>query len=224
MPTGENSHHSLELLAPAGGAGAFYAALYAGADAIYCALGHDFNARRSADNFSEEEFQAAVKEAHLLGVRVYVPINIEIKTREIPRVLELVERAWILGADAFIVQDWGVHYELKRHFPFIETHISTQSNIHDRRGLLWCRAQGACRVTVSRELSLRIMHAQLAQRRPFCQSRALRAALSFALYASRRSWSCVYYQEKRPSPLSKRLLHPRSCAGFDGFSRTCAQN
>lgn len=155
MPTGENSHHSLELLAPAGGAGAFYAALYAGADAIYCALGHDFNARRSADNFSEEEFQAAVKEAHLLGVRVYVPINIEIKTREIPRVLELVERAWILGADAFIVQDWGVHYELKRHFPFIETHISTQSNIHDRRGLLWCRAQGACRVTVSRELSLK---------------------------------------------------------------------
>lgn len=155
MPTGENSHHSLELLAPAGGAGAFYAALYAGADAIYCALGHDFNARRSADNFSEEEFQAAVKEAHLLGVRVYVPINIEIKTREIPRVLELVERAWILGADAFIVQDWGMHYELKRHFPFIETHISTQSNIHDRRGLLWCRAQGACRVTVSRELSLK---------------------------------------------------------------------
>ena len=44
----------IELLAPAGGPEPFNAALAAGADAIYCGLGNDFNARRSAKNFTEE--------------------------------------------------------------------------------------------------------------------------------------------------------------------------
>lgn len=145
---------SLELLAPAGTPDAFYAALYAGADAIYCALGCDFNARRSADNFSDDEFQEACRAAHILGVKVYVPINIEIRTQEIEPLCALVERAWKLGADAFIVQDWGVLYELCHRYPFIEIHISTQSNIHDVRGVLWCKEHGATRVTLSRELSL----------------------------------------------------------------------
>ena len=38
--------------------------------------------------------------------------------------------------------------------PGIETHISTQANIHDDRGTIWCREQGADRVTLSRELSI----------------------------------------------------------------------
>ncbi len=46
-----------ELLAPAGGPEPFYAALAAGADAIYCGMG-SFNARRKADNFTEETFGA----------------------------------------------------------------------------------------------------------------------------------------------------------------------
>lgn len=154
----KNSHpkayQNLELLAPAGTPDAFYAALYAGADAIYCALGCDFNARRSADNFSDDEFKEACRSAHLLDVKVYVPINIEVRTQEIEPLCNLVERAWKLGADAFIVQDWGVLYELRRRYPFIEIHISTQSNIHDARGVLWCKEHGATRVTLSRELSL----------------------------------------------------------------------
>ena len=153
-PHSSQAKFPLELLAPAGSPAAFYAALYAGADAIYCALGCDFNARRSADNFSDEDFQQACKDAHVLGVHVYVPINIEMRTEEIPRVLALVERAWTLGADAFIIQDWGVLFEVRRRFPHIECHISTQSNIHDCRGIAFCRACGAQRVTLSRELSL----------------------------------------------------------------------
>ena len=57
-------------------------------------------------------------------------------------------------ADAFIIQDWGLFFEVKRTMPGIETHISTQANIHDDRGTLWCREQGADRVTLSRELSI----------------------------------------------------------------------
>ncbi len=145
----------IELLAPAGGPEPFAAALAAGADAIYCGFGNDFNARRSATNFDETTFADACEKAHLAGTRVYVTVNVVVSTKEMPRVLDLVRRAWLLGADAFIIQDWGLFAEIRRTWPQIETHVSTQANIHDVRGVLWCRDMGADRVTLSRELSLR---------------------------------------------------------------------
>lgn len=143
-----------ELLAPAGGPEAFRAALAAGADAVYCALGHSFNARRSADNFDDDSFAAACREAHLAGARVYATLNVVIRQDELPRALRLGRRAWELGADALIVQDWGLFDELRRREPQIELHVSTQANVGDARGVAWCGELGAARVTVSRELSL----------------------------------------------------------------------
>lgn len=142
-----------ELLAPAGGPEPFYAALAAGADAIYCGMG-SFNARRKADNFTDEAFGAACRAAHLAGARVYVTVNVVIKDAEMADALALVSRCWALGADAFIIQDWGLFFEIRRLMPQIETHVSTQANIHDARGAVWCREQGADRVTLSRELSI----------------------------------------------------------------------
>ena len=142
-----------ELLAPAGGPEPFYAALAAGADAIYCGMG-SFNARRKADNFTDESFEAACRAAHLAGSRVYVTVNIVIKDEEMPEALSLVDRCWRLGADAFIIQDWGLFFEIRRLMPEVETHISTQANIHDARGTAWCKEAGADRVTLSRELSI----------------------------------------------------------------------
>ncbi len=148
-------HGVPELLAPAGGPAAFNAALAAGADAIYCGLGSDFNARRSAGNFDDESFSAACRRAHLAGSRVYVTVNVAVSSEELPRVLELVRRAWGLGADAFIIQDWGLMAEIRRRWPEVETHVSTQANVHDARGVAWCRdVWGVDRVTLSRELSL----------------------------------------------------------------------
>lgn len=142
-----------ELLAPAGGTEPFYAALAAGADAIYCGMG-SFNARRKADNFTDETFEAACRAAHLAGSRVYVTVNIVIKDEEMSEALSLVDRCWRLGADAFIIQDWGLFFEIRRLMPEVETHISTQANIHDARGTAWCKEAGADRVTLSRELSI----------------------------------------------------------------------
>ena len=142
-----------ELLAPAGGPAPFAAALAAGADAIYCGMG-SFNARRKADNFTDESFEAACRAAHLAGARVYVTVNIVIKDEEMVEALELVRRCTQLGADAFIIQDWGLFHEIRRLMPQVETHISTQANIHDARATAWCRDAGADRVTLSRELSV----------------------------------------------------------------------
>lgn len=154
MPSSPSTRFSKpELLAPAGGPEPFYAALAAGADAIYCGMGA-FNARRKADNFTDESFEAACRAAHLAGSRVYVTVNIVIKDEEMSEALSLVDRCWRLGADAFIIQDWGLFFEIRRLMPEVETHISTQANIHDARGAAWCKEAGADRVTLSRELSI----------------------------------------------------------------------
>lgn len=154
MPSSPSTRFSKpELLAPAGGPEPFYAALAAGADAIYCGMG-SFNARRKADNFTDESFEAACRAAHLAGSRVYVTVNIVIKDEEMSEALSLVDRCWRLGADAFIIQDWGLFFEIRRIMPEVETHISTQANIHDARGTAWCKEAGADRVTLSRELSI----------------------------------------------------------------------
>ncbi|MFR3450797.1 MAG: peptidase U32 family protein [Collinsella sp.] len=81
-------------------------------------------------------------------------VNIVIKDEEMSEALSLVDRCWRLGADAFIIQDWGLFFEIRRLMPEVETHISTQANIHDARGTAWCKEAGADRVTLSRELSI----------------------------------------------------------------------
>ena len=144
----------MELLAPAGGPEPFRAALAAGADAIYCGVGNDFNARRGAHNFTYDAFEQACRAAHLAGTRVYVTINVVVRDDEMDRALALVRSAALRGADAFIVQDWGLFEAIRRTWPELELHVSTQANVHDARGVRWCRERGAHRVTLSRELSL----------------------------------------------------------------------
>ena len=142
-----------ELLAPAGSPGALRSALAGGADAIYCGLS-ELNARRGAENFTDESFAEACRIAHLAGTRVYLTENIAIKDAELEGAVRLAERAAALGADALIVCDLGLLAELRERDPEIEIHVSTQANVGDVAGLLRCAEYGASRVTLSRELSL----------------------------------------------------------------------
>ena len=72
-----------ELLSPAGGWEAMVAAVQNGADAVYMGFG-GLNARRSARNFTDEEFRAAVAYCHLRGVKVYLTLNTLVTDRELP--------------------------------------------------------------------------------------------------------------------------------------------
>ena len=142
-----------ELLAPAGTMDAFKAALAAGADAIYCGLGQ-LNARRNAENLTLETFAEACRLAHLAGSRVYVTTNVLVREDELPAALRLVHDCALAGADAFIVQDWGLLRLVRELWPSLEIHLSTQANVHDPRGVRFARDHGCERVTLSRELSL----------------------------------------------------------------------
>ena len=110
-----------ELLSPAGGREALAAAVQNGADAVYMGFG-SFNARRSARNFSDEEFLAAVRYCHLRGVKVYLTLNTLVTDRELPALAETARRASEYGVDAILVQDWGVYETLRAVIPDVPLH------------------------------------------------------------------------------------------------------
>ena len=97
----------MELLSPAGSYEALLAAVQNGADAVYMGLG-GFNARRSARNFTDEDFARAVDYCHERGVKVYLTLNTLLTDRELPEAAEVLKKASAWGVDAVLVQDWGL--------------------------------------------------------------------------------------------------------------------
>ena len=142
-----------ELLAPAGSLDAFYAAINAGADAVYVGVS-DFNARRFANNFDEETLKTAVAYAHLFDKKVYVTLNTLVNDREIPEFLRTAAYVRESGADAVIIADIGAATLLHRHFPDLPLHASTQMSIHSSAGANEAAKLGVTRVVPARELSL----------------------------------------------------------------------
>ena len=141
-----------ELLSPAGGREALAAAVQNGADAVYMGFG-SFNARRSARNFSDEEFLAAVRYCHLRGVKVYLTLNTLVTDRELPALAETARRASEYGVDAILVQDWGVYETLRAVIPDVPLHASTQMALHTLSGVEEAARLGMTRAVLARELS-----------------------------------------------------------------------
>ena len=141
-----------ELLSPAGGREALVAAVQNGADAVYMGFG-SFNARRSARNFSDEEFLAAVRYCHLRGVKVYLTLNTLVTDRELPALAETARRASEYGVDAILVQDWGVYETLRAVIPDVPLHASTQMALHTLSGVEEAARLGMTRAVLARELS-----------------------------------------------------------------------
>ena len=141
-----------ELLAPAGGREALVAAVQSGADAVYMGFGA-FNARRSARNFSDEEFRAAVSYCHLRGVKVYLTLNTLVTDRELPLLAEEARVASACGVDAILVQDWGVLATLQKIIPDVPLHASTQMSLHTLSGVEESARLGMTRAVLARELN-----------------------------------------------------------------------
>ena len=142
----------LEVLSPAGSPEGVIAAVQNGADAIYFGFG-DFNARRNAKNFSEEEFRQACEYCRIRGVKVHLTLNTLSTDREMPLVIEHAASAARYGADAIIVQDFGVMQAVRRAVPDVPLHSSTQMSVHNLEGVRIAAAMGASRVVLARELS-----------------------------------------------------------------------
>ena len=142
-----------ELLAPAGGMEELKAAVQGGADAVYIG-GKLFNARMNAGNFDDEEMKAAVRYAHLRGVRIYVTMNTLLYDDELKDALEYAAFLYETGVDALIIQDLGLGSLIKKYIPGFELHLSTQGTVYNASGARAALKLGYSRVVAAREMSL----------------------------------------------------------------------
>jgi len=143
-----------ELLAPAGSYEAMEAAVLAGADAVYLG-GHLFGARAYANNLDESALKEAIDFVHLHGRKLYLTVNTLVKERELKEQLyTYLAPFYEHGLDAVIVQDIGVFSFIRKYFPDLSLHASTQMTITGPYGAKLLKEMGAKRIITARELSL----------------------------------------------------------------------
>ena len=140
----------MELLAPAGDRDALVAAVQSGADAVYLGAGR-FNARQRAGNFDGDGLAWAVAYCHARGVKVHVTLNTLVRQDELEALFDTIRMINQSGADAVIVQDFGVARAVREMAPDIELHASTQMAAHSAQAARFLKTQGFHRVVLARE-------------------------------------------------------------------------
>ena len=144
----------IELLAPGGDVDAIKAAIIAGADAVYCGL-DTFNARNRASNISFDELVGIIRLAHQYQCKIFLTLNIVILEREFKSLAKLLSKLVNTTLDGIIVQDLGMFNLVKKFFPTLDVHASTQLTTHNVGQIPFLKKLGASRVNLSRELNLR---------------------------------------------------------------------
>nr|WP_297935846.1 U32 family peptidase [uncultured Blautia sp.] len=144
-----------ELLAPAGSYEGLQAVVKAGADAVYIG-GRMFGARAYAKNPEKDEMLEAIDYAHLHGKKIYLTVNTLLKNQELfGELYDFLAPYYAQGLDAVIVQDFGVLSFIKKEFPGLPIHASTQMAVTGPHGAGLIQEAGASRIVTARELSLK---------------------------------------------------------------------
>lgn len=144
--------NKIELLSPAGDLERLKIALLYGADAVYIG-GQDYSLRANATNFSIDEIKEACDFVHRLGKKVYQTANIVFHNEDIAGVYDYFKKAVDAGIDAFIVSDPFIISYIKKNFPGVEVHVSTQNSTTNLETVKFLKKEGVDRVVPARELS-----------------------------------------------------------------------
>lgn len=210
-----------ELLAPAGSPEALLAAIRCGADAVYLG-GGAFNARAGARNFPGPALEDAGRLCESHGVKLYFTLNTLLTDRELPRALALAGEAVRAGAQAIIVQDLGLLRLLRRAYPGLSLHASTQCSVQTAAGMALLKALGAARCIVPRELT-RAELAALADAAPLeleafvhgalCMSVSGQCLLSFALGGRSGNRGACAQPCRLPFSIDNEQMYTAPCAG-----------
>ena len=139
----------LTLLSPAKNKEVAFAAIQAGADAIYIGA-PAYGARQAAGN-SLEDLAQVVTYAHTYGVQVLVTLNTLLHEEEYPQAVKMAHALYEIGADALIIQDLHL---LDFDLPPIRLHASTQCDNRTPEQVAYLRDLGFKRVVLARELSI----------------------------------------------------------------------
>ncbi len=143
-----------ELALPAGSLQGALTAFNNGADAVYFGL-KEFSARKGAVNFSLEDLSKVRRYALDNGKKIYVTVNTLIDDASVNKVIPLLDALSFYGNDGVIIQDLGLVDIIRRHYPELKLHGSTQMAVHTAEGVRELRDLGFERVVLSRELTLR---------------------------------------------------------------------
>jgi len=147
-----------ELLMPAGDMEKMRYAIAFGADAVYLGIPR-FSLRSRENGFkSFEQVAFAVDYAHKLGKKVYVTANIFPHNHKLPSFDKYIaELLALCQPDAWIMSDPGLIMLMMEHFPNQTIHISVQSNTLNYAAVKFWQRNGAKRIIVSREISIKEM-------------------------------------------------------------------
>ncbi len=140
-------------MSPAGSLESFLSAIEAGADSIYLGL-KKFNARVPAKNFTINQLKKITTYAHSKNVKIYITLNIDLKSNELFEASQIVSLVDKLNIDALIVRDFSLLLIIKNFFPSIEVHLSTQTAVDSSYGVSFLRNYPVKRVVLARELEL----------------------------------------------------------------------
>ena len=145
-----------ELVCPAGTPAALRTAVDAGADAVYCGLQNETNARNFPGlNFTVAEVEQSLAYAHARNAKVLLAVNTFPPAGKFQMWKDAIDGAARLGVDAVIVADMGVADYAARSYPDLRLHLSVQAGASSPEAIrFYCEQFGVKRVVLPRMLTV----------------------------------------------------------------------
>ena len=145
-----------ELVCPAGTPAALRTAVDAGADAVYCGLQNETNARNFPGlNFAPDELKQSVVYAHARKTKVLLAVNTFPPAGKFGLWREAIDLAAETGVDAAIVADIGVADYAAREYPKLRLHLSVQAGASSPEAIrFYCEEFSVKRVVLPRMLTV----------------------------------------------------------------------
>ncbi len=146
----------MQLVCPAGNLPALYAAITAGADAVYAGFRDQTNARAFPGlNFSDDELRSGIAYAHARGRKVYLALNTYPDSARLAPWFAAVDKAAEFGCDAIIAAEMAVLDYAARTHPALPRHLSVQGSATTAAALRYMHERfGISRAVLPRVLSL----------------------------------------------------------------------
>ncbi len=142
-----------ELLSPAGTLKNMRYAFAYGADAVYAGQPR-YSLRVRNNEFNHENLAQGINEAHALGKKFYVVVNIAPHNAKLKTFLRDLKPVIEMGPDALIMSDPGLISMVREAFPEMAIHLSVQANAVNWATVKFWKQMGLTRVILSRDLSL----------------------------------------------------------------------
>lgn len=186
-----------ELLSPAGTLKNMRYAFAYGADAVYAGQPR-YSLRVRNNEFNHENLQLGINEAHALGKKFYVVVNIAPHNAKLKTFIRDLKPVVEMGPDALIMSDPGLIMLVREHFPEMPIHLSVQANAVNWATVKFWQQMGLTRVILSRELSLEEIE-EIRNQVAGYGDRDLRSRR--AVHGLLRSLPALWlYQQARPEP------------------------